>query len=396
MSRYPNGVQRYTANNWASRAATRGPAAQRTFGARAVALPVPRAPLALPKMPKIPAPPASLIFGIAGALLITNGIGMLNSTAPDPRYETVGGNLKFFGQYRARTKLGALPIGLGCANSASLTIYQPSSLWQGAYFINGPCGPNDPPNRGVHGARDVFPPNIVTPHPEIEIKRPMQIPGLLPGEWARNPPSTAVPLPTAIPARPPAVLIGSRGTAFTQAGTINPMFPTSEQKYIGSLGFVNFVNAYVGAGGEAIDVMRCMLFAAGHTYLNRNGEEVVIPKDQWGEVFSGPRMNLSGAKGVVYGGGWGKTSEAVRSLLDNSDKPHDAYGKRITPREMGMRATECLFLNWLTDGLVAAKGKATRQMAKDLRLNLGPLGIDSQIAMMNGDPAYAGVFDLNL
>ena len=396
MSRYPNGVQRYTANNWASRAATRGPAVPRTFGARAVALPVPRAPLALPKMPKIPAPPAALILGIAGALLITNGTGMLNSTAPDPRYQITDRGMEFYGQYRNGREFSSLPAVVGCALSFQTRIRRPSSSWQAAYFITAPCGKNPPPNQGLHNERQVFPPNVMPQIPQIRIRRPYPIPGLLPGEWATNPPSTAVPLPTAIPARPPAVLIGSRGTAFTQAGTINPMFPTSEQKYIGSLGFVNFVNAYVGAGGEAIDVMRCMLFAAGHTYLNRKGEEVVIPKDQWGEVFSGPNMNLSGAKGVVYGGGWGKTSEAVRSLLDNSDKPHDAYGKRLTPREMGMRATECLFLNWLTDGLVAAKGKATRQMAKDLRLNLGPLGIDSQIAMMNGDPAYAGVFDLNL
>ena len=231
--------------------------------------------------------------------------------------------------------------------------------------------------------------------PKITIRRPYPIPGLLPGEWATNPlhRRSIANCNSGASSRRPSWIAGDR---FYTSGHHQPNVSDLGTKIYWVLRLCEFCERLCGCWGEAIDVMRCMLFAAGHTYLNRKGEEVVIPKDQWGEVFSGPRMNLSGAKGVVYGGGWGKTSEAVRSLLDNSDKPHDAYGKRLTPREMGMRATECLFLNWLTDGLVAAKGKATRQMAKDLRLNLGPLGIDSQIAMMNGDPAYAGVFDLNL
>ena len=58
---------------------------------------------------------------------------------------------------------------------------------------------------------------------------------------------------------------------------------------------------------------------------------------------------------------------------------------------MGQRLAGCMFNNFLEDTIIGMTGKASRQMTADLNAFLGPLGIDSQIAMLNGDPAYAGL-----
>jgi len=385
--------------NYMSGYAGAGRKAAATFGAsysRAAAAAIPRALPPLPispfRFPQVPPPPLPLVAGLGVALLVGGAVGVATKDdTPANGSWNPDGTFRWFGQYRSSTSKGALPASM-CANSITTNSPNCSGNWRRFYSGGASC--SSVTSATTHTPVMTWPPGCYY-EDDFKINRPQLLPPgsvvdpsdapiARPSDWAEH--GTR-----ARPAVRHGARIGDIAVATTdttgQAIHVAPTYPIHEGKHWASTQMVKFINTWFGAGGEAIDLMRCLLFATGHTYKDASGKERVIPRSQWGEVYGTERVRWAQNKSVRVDG-----AEAMSNrFLEPKRDRRDAYGNVLTPRAMGTRAAECLFMNWLTDGLIAAHGRSAAAMARDIRINLGPLGVESQIGMMRGDPAYAGL-----
>lgn len=373
-----------------------------TFGGRArgAATAVRALPGVFPgSFPKIPAPPN----GVLGAALILSAGALIYKAVVRnyPEQLTPDGSTHFFwrGWHTSKPTPGQLPAESPCHSpttyriawcsassyQAYLGLYSDDVLCnpgQGNAMKGGrvrvlqryPC-PTDPGSQFDETVPKIAPPGTATfpgtGNPSLPDVRSEPRGGLAPV------------FPATGSRADPAVLIRKD----TPPLVTSPMHPTHEGKVWAGPDTVRFINAWFGAGGELIDATRCVLFATGHTYRGAGGEKV-IPKSQWGEAFGRNSGRWLGNKSTRVDGSIPMSDEFIPR--DNW-QPRDAYGNRLSPRAMGTRLVECLFANWLEDYVYGQMGKATTAMTRDLRAFLGPLGLESQIGMLQGDPAYEGL-----
>lgn len=368
-------------------------------GARAV--PATRAlPRALPgKFPRIPAPPNG---ALGAALILSAGALIYKAVVREyPPELTPDGSTHFFwrGWHTSKPQISQLPASSPCHSPTTYRVAWCSassySKYLGLYTDDELCNPEsgNAMRGGLHKVIQRYPcpadpgsqfdKDRARIHPPNTGHAPTDGPMAKPDYWSE--PRLGLP---DIPAtqgsrRDRAILIRKDAPPIVTS----PMHPTHEGKVWAGPATVRFINTWFGAGGELIDATRCVLFATGHTYRS-GGKEKVIPKSQWGEAFGRNSGRWLGNKSSRVDGSIPMSDEFIPR---ENWQPRDAFGNRLSPRAMGTRLVECLFMNWLEDYVFGQMGKATTAMTRDLRAFLGPLGLESQIGMLQGDPAYSGL-----
>lgn len=381
MPRYPNNLRSALGNTPAryARSATR---------AAAIARSVPIG-VALPRIPRIPPPHPALLVGVGIAVAVGYAYRYFSEPAEDKpqdgwtsidhRFWSVPGSVDMNNlPYPDEPYRRGGPTLRGVLHKKRDRHYH----WYGEHvprrrwYFSQTYGPNIDPVPRVTYMPQIMPEDRTAPPPVIPDTSAV---------------SDVVIYPYPIPryrlvVRPGTVT--SVVTTPTDVVTVHPMTPGPELKAHTSRAVAGLVTTFFGAGGEVIDFTRCFIFGMGFTYTNRHGVEKAIPRAQWTEYLY--REYLLNNPRYIKGG-------IDRRVSERAEKLHRRYTDRYTPAEKARRFTQCLLQNQIEDAMIGLSSRAKRDIAEQLHMNAGMLGIDSQLRLLDFNVpiedrlAYAGL-----
>lgn len=161
---------------------------------------------------------------------------------------------------------------------------------------------------------------------------------------------------------------------------INPMSPTPEIKVHATQTFTRMINRFFGAGGEVIDFTRCLLGAAGYTYVNSKGQERVIPRDQWQEIFQ-KQVRLTRSKSEAVGSSQGVIQSSALGPMDRLQGTDAPFKDGFSETKMAT----CLAMNWVEDYIIATNSKLSSGVMAEMGLTVAGLGLQGQLALVSGE-----------